>query len=80
MGDGDHDDLVLANAVDDLVRKTGHEQTTRFVIDGYGAPSFGGQRQPFNRPGDLVEELATETTTSGWPRGDGAQSRIIGVP
>ena len=61
MSQRDDDNLARADAVDDLVRKTGDEQPTGLLIGGHGVSGLGIQCQPVNRPCDLTQEVVTET-------------------
>jgi len=55
VGEGDDDDLVRANAVDDLVGEARHEKTAGPVVGGQRAPDLWIQSQAINGLGYLVQ-------------------------
>ena len=63
VGKRDDNDLVGANAVDDLVRETGHEQPAGLLVGRDGIPGLRIHRQSGNRRCELVEQLSAESHT-----------------
>jgi hypothetical protein len=62
MGDGDDHDLMRADAIDDLVRKTGQEKPAGLLIVRQRIPGLRIQCQPFKGPADLVQQLGPKAT------------------
>jgi hypothetical protein len=62
MSDSDDHDFVRADAIDDLVRKTGHEKPTGLLIVRQWVPGLRAQCWPFKGPGDLCQQLSPKAT------------------
>ena len=62
MSDSNDHDLVRADAIDDLERKTGHEKPAGLLIVRQRIPGLRVQCQPFKGPGDFFQELGPKAT------------------
>ena len=62
MSDSDDHDLVRSDAIDDLVRKTGHEKPAGLLIVRQRIPGPRVQCQSFKGPDDFFQQLGPKAT------------------